>query len=122
MDRLADLLQYGHQSLELKGEFAMDVARRLDLVSDSIDRNFGLKGATGKQPSAPNQGFDPNEISKTESGALEHDADEPYMAENFTESESNELLDKQVSGQLQHADKMAHSPGYPTHGFNLFAE
>lgn len=45
--------------------------------------------------------FDPEEISALEpGGALEHDADEPYMGENFTEQETTELSDKQEAGKL----------------------
>ena len=41
--------------------------------------------------------FDPSEIGATEPGALQSDADEPYMKGHFTEGESNELHDKQES-------------------------
>lgn len=51
--------------------------------------------------------FNPEEIGKTESGALEKDGDESYMTGHFTEEEGSELSDKQESWQLPSADKMA---------------
>ena len=49
--------------------------------------------------------FDPNEIAEVEpGGALDSDADEPYMNVNFTEQETTELSDKQEAGQLPAAD------------------
>ena len=44
--------------------------------------------------------FDPNNIGKTEPGALLYEADEPYMKGNFTEQESTELSNKMASYPL----------------------
>jgi len=56
-------------------------------------------GPNGKSASAD---FNPEEISETKpGGALENDAEEaPYMNDNYTQQETNELLHKQESGAL----------------------
>jgi len=49
--------------------------------------------------------FDADEIGDLEpDGALENDAEEVYMDDNFTEQEFDELSDKQESGKLPYAD------------------
>jgi hypothetical protein len=48
--------------------------------------------------------FDAGEIGEAEPGPLEHDADEPWMANEFTQQEHDELADLQESGVLPQAD------------------
>jgi hypothetical protein len=44
--------------------------------------------------------FNPGEIGELESGPLQDEPDEPYMDDQFTQQEFQELGDKQESGQL----------------------
>jgi 2'-5' RNA ligase/uncharacterized FlaG/YvyC family protein len=115
LERVANLLQFDHDAMGIPQKVALDLAYRLDLVSDHVEKMAsGWPESQGLQKGAPNQGFDPNEIARQESGALEHDSDESYMTDNFTEQEHSELRVKQEAGQIPGADKMA------SHGFNLF--
>lgn len=92
LERLANLFENEFEVLELPKRIAHDLALRLDMICDHLDRTAG---------------FDPNEIAQKETGALEGDSDEPYMSGNFTEIEHSELCDKQESGSMFSADKRA---------------
>ena len=88
MDALAGVLQHHHASLGIPEKVAMDVAYRLDLLSDSIDR----RKSAGY--------FNPAEIGVEKPGPLMFDDNNPFMAGHFTQERFNQLDDKQVSGEL----------------------
>jgi hypothetical protein len=113
LDRLASLFEQEHEAMGVTQKVAQDFALRLDHTSDIIEKSAGIRRAEwdefshgmAAQPSFPEtDGFDPTEIAKTEPGALESDPDEPYVRDNFTEQETNELSDKHMTGQLPYAD------------------
>lgn len=88
LDALATLFQHHHASLGIPQKVAMDMAYRLDLVSDSIDRR--------KQAGY----FDPSEIGTEKPGPLMYDDNNPFMAGHFTQERFDALDEKQVSGEL----------------------
>jgi hypothetical protein len=121
IDRLASLIQEQCAVLGIDPRIAKDYALRSDMISDAIERtaaiNFPLKEAANEEGmSLPNDGWDADQIADKVPGALESDADEPYMG-TFTEEEHHELGERQEGGQLENGVKAASD----THGFNLFA-
>lgn len=108
-DRLASLFQTEYETLGVSEKVATDYAFRLDQVSDLIEKNAGLSQSASslsrKALGGPND-FPPEVVGELEDGALDHDSDEPYVRDNFTQQENSELLDKQQTGQLAHADML----------------
>ena len=102
LDRLANLFQTEHETLGIPAKIAMDFAYRVDLLSDTIEKNAGLSrtALTGddvyKEP-----GVDPEIIGMEQDGPIETvDTDEPFMAGEFTQQENRELRNNQQAGKL----------------------
>jgi len=117
LQRYAELFISAHAEMNVPEDIATDLARRLDIMSDHLERQVGIfRNADGSiieaalHPSVPEKdGWDPDQIAEKVPGYLEGDADESgYMSPNFTEKEWSELREKQEAGQLPTADKMAH--------------
>lgn len=116
LQRYAELFQTAHASMNVPEDIAIDFVRRLDMMSDHLEKQVGiLRNASGEiieaslHPSVPEKdGFDPTQIAEKVPGYLEGDADESdYMGTNFTEQEHSELREKQEAGKLPMAEKMA---------------
>jgi hypothetical protein len=91
LDHLASLFQGNHESLGIPKKVAMDFARRCDILSDAIERGFGIKNAAF---------FNPAEIGKEVPGPLIMDSNNPFMNGEFTQERFNALAAKQMSGEL----------------------
>ncbi len=103
MERLANVLEQDYAVLGIPEHIAADAARRLDLLSDAIERQAGLDPQDLKMKQAMDKeaGFNAGTIGEVKSGPLEQlDSDEPYMSGEFTQQENEELRGKQESGQL----------------------
>ena len=130
LDRLAVLMNQEWEALGIPQKIAKDMIHRCDLLSDRIEKRAGMV----PQKVAQGEWFNPAEIGELEGGALESDADEDYTRDNFTQQEHHELKDRQESGDLENAVKMAQDlrkqadrleaaaqgSKTPEHGFDLF--
>ena len=98
LDNLASLMQGHAPSLGISEKVAADFARRCDLLSDAIERNFGIKNAGY---------YNPAQIGETVPGPLMMDANNPFMNGEFTQERFTQLAAKQMSGSLA-ANAAAH--------------
>lgn len=73
---------------------ASDFIRRMDLMSDAIERSAGI------DPQSKKADMDPTDIGEEKAGPEEADADESYMSQEFTQQENRELREEQESGNL----------------------
>lgn len=116
LDRLANLFQSDYEVLGVPAKIAKDFAYRLDLLSDAIEKNAGLRrtALTGDDV-FQESGFDPEAIGQEQDGPLETvDSDEPWMAEEFTGQENRELRELQQAGAL--GSEIVDGPRAPTPG------
>lgn len=95
LDTIATLLQTQHAALGIPEKVAMDVATRLDMVADSIDRKVQASW------------YNPADIAEEVPGPEQFDPNNPFMAGHFTQERFDALTDKQVSGELA-ANAAAH--------------
>jgi hypothetical protein len=117
IEKVATAFEEDWEILGLDKAAARDLAYRLDVASDVIDRTAGC-GDHGRTTDIPlsalkNEGetggprpgdFDPGTISEVHpQGALESQPDEPYMKGNFTEQESSELAYRQQNNKLENS-------------------
>jgi hypothetical protein len=105
LDRVASLFQEEYRKLGIPEKVANDFAFRCDFLSDHIEKKAGLskEALSGFDP-VKEEGFDPEEIGKEQSGPQEGDSDESYMDSHFSQQENRELRENQESGNL-HKDK-----------------
>jgi hypothetical protein len=87
-DAMASLVQFHGAALNIPKKVAMDFAYRCDMVSDHLGRQ--LKAGY----------FDPSEIGVEQTGPLQYDNNNPFMAGEFTQEEKRTLSEKQMAGQL----------------------
>jgi len=93
LDQLANLMQTHAQTLGVSEKAAADFSTRCDLMSDAIERNFGIRNA----------GFNPAEIGEKVPGPIVMDSNNPFMNGEFTQERFTELAAKQMSGSLGNA-------------------
>lgn len=98
LDNLASLMQGHAASLGISEKVAADFAHRCDLLSDAIERNFGIKNAAY---------YNPAQIGEQVPGPLMMDANNPFMNGEFTQEKFTQLAEKQMSGSLA-ANAAAH--------------
>jgi hypothetical protein len=91
LDALADLFTHHRESLWVSEKVANDFLHRCDLLSDHLDRTFGLRVAGY---------YNPAEIGEEVPGPLIMDSNNPFMNGHFTQERFTELAEKQMSGSL----------------------
>lgn len=91
LDNLASLVQHHGASLGLPAKVAADFALRCDMVSDHLDKGFGLRTAGY---------YNPAQIGEGVPGPLISDANNPFMNGHFTQEKFTQLAEKQMSGAL----------------------
>lgn len=96
IDRIASLVSDKFEVLGIPEKVATDFVRRLDFISDQIERTAGMEPGQGD---ASNGGFNPNEVGEKEVGPHSHDSDESYMTDEFTQKEFSELHDAVTKGE-----------------------
>jgi hypothetical protein len=91
LDRIATLFESHAASLGIPAHVAKDFSVRCDLLSSTIDRNFGLKTAGY---------YNPAQIGEGVPGPMIMDANNPFMNGHFTQAKFTQLAEKQLSGSL----------------------
>lgn len=99
MERLADLMEKDFGVLGIPQHIAADASRRLDLLSDAIERHAGINPQDTRTKQALD-GFNAEMIGQEKSGPLEMETDEPFMKGEFSAQENRELREKQEAGDL----------------------
>lgn len=125
MDRVANAIEKNAELLGVKNEIAQDFVEKIELVATIIEKNAGIERddncevvgdaakvaaqieANSNVSAGPGAEWNPAQIAEKKPGPLKKEPDEPFMNGEFTQQEFSELHDKQVSGQLPSADKMA---------------
>jgi hypothetical protein len=117
LDRIASLLEEDHAMLGIPKAAALDLAKRLDLTSEHVEKVAGLRRqAAGLDPAknttetklAPGN-FDPSTVASEAYGqVMQRDADENYM-DLMNDNVGNQVRAKQQLGQFSNAkvSKMA---------------
>jgi len=102
LERVAELFQTEHETLGINEKAALDFAYRCDLLSDVIEKNAGFeKESLSEFDPVKEQGFNPEEIGKEDSGPLQKEPDEAYMNSQFSQQENRELRERQESGEIE---------------------
>lgn len=91
IDATANVIQHHFESLGLSEKVARDFAYRSDLITDHMEKTFGIKNAGY---------YNPAEIGEEEPGPLIMDSNNPFMNGHFTQEKFVELAEKQMSGEL----------------------
>jgi len=109
LDRLATLFQSDYAILGIPEKIAVDMARRCDMLSDTIEKTAGLSRKAQMDPTEnyteekilPNE-FNPAEIGEEQSEAFLRNEDEPYM-DVFKQDEFDQLREVQQDGMFSNA-------------------
>lgn len=120
LDRIANLVQSEYQTLGIPQPIADDFAKRIDMVSDAIERQAGItrQALTEYDPvNEPTEigGWDPEQIGEEVGGPLRQDGDEAFMKAEFTQQEKRELRERQTKSELG-PTKTTFEPQKPTPG------
>jgi len=120
LDRIANLIQAEYQTLGIPQPIAHDFAKRIDMVSDAIERQAGIdrQALTSYDPvNEPTEigGWDPEQIGEEVGGPLRQDGDEAFMKAEFTQQEKRELRERQTKSELG-PTKVTTEPQAPTPG------
>lgn len=91
LNNIASVVQSNYEALGLPKKIAYDFALRCDMLSDSIEGQYGAKYASF---------FNPATIAEEVPGPIVNDPTQPFMAGHFTQEQFNALSDKQESGAL----------------------
>ena len=106
LDRLANLFQAEYETLGIPEKIAHDFAYRVDLLSDTIEKQAGVN----------REAYDAENIGREQTGPIETvDSDEPFMKGQFSQQENRELLDVVESGALSNSGTVD-DPRNPTPG------
>jgi len=101
LDRLANLFEHSHETLNIPVRVAKDFAYRCDLLSSTLEKQAGVtKEALTEYDPVKEPGFNPEEVGKETAGPLEGDRDEAYMDGEFDQQENRELREKVESGEI----------------------
>lgn len=114
LDRAASAFEKEAANLGVPEDLARDFVRRIDAVSDLVDRRAGLKrDKSGNLIKSAD--FNPEEIGREVGGPLVQDADEDWMKPHFSQQENREISELQESGALSppkvNAPERAPAPG-----------
>ena len=111
LDAAASVITANAAAFGIKPEIAEKFAFQCDLIADHIAKQAGVdltklaaqrkQGLTGDDVFDEGLlGYDPEEIGEEVKGPEEHDADESYMSDKFTQQWNRELREKQEGGDL----------------------
>lgn len=120
MDRVANLLEHNSAQLRIPRHVARDITRRLDAISDHINRTSGtlahVQSRTAQVNSSPYEfdenftetdlfpgDFNPAEIGEMYDGAFLRDEDSPYIDAMGNQDEFYQLGRVQENGMFSNA-------------------
>ena len=114
LDRIASLFENSFDSLGVPKKIAQDFAYRCDLLSDTIESNFGInKQALDDLDPVLEPGFNPDDIGREVGGPLEDQGEHSWIDGEFSRQEHRELRQLQESGTMSgvQEDPRAPMPG-----------
>ena len=111
LDRIASLFENSFKSLGVPEKIAKDFAFRCDLLSDTIEQNFGVeKKALDSLDPVLEPGFNPDDIGREVGGPLEDNGEHSWQDGEFSRQEHRELRDLQESGSISNVQEDPRAP------------
>ena len=111
LDRIASLFENSFKSLGVPEKIAKDFAFRCDLLSDTIEQNFGVeKKALDSLDPVLEPGFNPDDIGREVGGPLEDNGEHSWQDGEFSRQEHRELRDLQESGSISDVQEDPRAP------------
>ena len=111
LDRIASLFEKDFDALGVPEKIAKDFAYRCDLLSDSIEQNFGVnKQALDDLDPVLEPGFNPDDIGREVGGPLEDNGEHSWQEGEFSRQEHRELRDLQESGEMAEVQEEPRQP------------
>lgn len=111
LDHIATLFENSFKSLGVPEKIAKDFSYRCDLLSDTIEQNFGIdKQALDGLDPVLEPGFNPDDIGREVGGPLEDQGEHSWIDGEFSRQEHRELRDLQESGDMSSVQEDPRAP------------